>query len=367
MLCLLLLEGGLSLHHGLEVKTTHNLIYPGKPICDHYQPSGHADSSKPDIFLLVFDEYTNSESLKKLWQFRNDTITDWLIRNNFYIANQAKANYDFTPYSMSSMFDMEYLDAQKGKDATVGMNVLQSNQSMSDNELFCILRKENYSLHFYSPFRNTIEEDGLGHYFDYLPNGQLYRQTLPGSISLDIGWNFSSSKNDFLGRWRTLKQDAESMAKANQKLIGLIKLATDISESRKPHFVYGHFLITHEPHLYDSLGRLHSEFFDADPMKTYTTQIKYANLVIDDLITYILRHNKKNTIVILMGDHGFRRLPEELNAFRFPNLMAIYFPENRDKHLYETISPVNLFRLLLNQYFDQQLPLLTDSTILVNQ
>lgn len=367
MLSLLIVEGGIFLHHGLEVKATHNLIYPAKTICDHYQPTVRADSSKPDIFLLVFDEYTNNEALKKLWQFSNDTITEWLSRNGFYISRQAKANYDFTPYSMSSMFNMDYLDSQKGKDATLGRNVLQSNKSMSDNQLFCILRKENYSLHFYSPFRNTIEEDGLGHYFDYLPNGQLYRQTLPGSVALDIGWNFSNRKIDFLGRWKMLEQDAKSMAKANQKLIGLVKLATDISASRKPHFIYGHFLITHEPHLYDNQGRLHTEYLDTDPMKTYTTQIEYANFVIDDLITYILRHNKKNTILILMGDHGFRRLPEELNAFRFPNLMAIYFPEQNYKQLYETISPVNMFRLLLNEYFDQHLPLLSDSTILVNQ
>ena len=238
---------------------------------------------------------------------------------------------------------------------------------MSDNQLFCILQKENYSLKFHAPFRNSIQEEGLGHYFDYLPNGQYYRQTLPGSISMDIGWNFSSRKNDFFGRWKNLDQDARTMARANQKLIGLIKLAVDPSGLRMPQFVYGHFLITHEPHLYDSVGMLHTELLDTDPMKTYTTQIKYANLVIDDLVTYILRHNKKNTIIIVMGDHGFRRLPKELNDFRFPNLMAIYFPDTHYGRLYPNMSPVNLFRIVLNQYFDQHLPLLKDSSILVNQ
>jgi hypothetical protein len=367
MICLLLVEVAISAYDWFEVKASHNLIYPSKTTCENYQATHLPDSSKPDIFFLVFDEYTNNEALKKIWQFQNDTITDWLKRNGFYIVNHARANYDFTPYSISSMFNMDYLDPEKGKDATVGRNVLQSNKSMSNNQLFCILNKENYSLQFLAPFRNSIQEEGLGHYFDYLPRGQLYRQTLPGSISLDIGWNFSSRKNDFFGRWKNLEQDAKSMAWANQELIGLIKLANDHSPSRQPRFVYGHFLITHEPHLYDNHGNLHKEFLDSDPMKTYTTQIRYANLVIDDLVTYIFRHNKKNTILILMGDHGFRRLPKELNAFRFPNLMAIYFPDSNYTQLYQTMSPVNLFRQILNQYFDQHLPMLSDSTILVNQ
>jgi hypothetical protein len=262
---------------------------------------------------------------------------------------------------------MDYLDPEKGKDATIGRNVLQSNKSMSDNQLFCILKKENYSLQFLAPFSNSIQEDSLGHYFDYLPDGQLYRQTMPGSIALDIGWNFSSRQNDYFGRWKNLERDAEAMARANKKLISLIKSSADSSSSRNPHFVYGHFLITHEPHLYDKQGRLHTEFLDSAPMKTYTMQIEYANLVIHDLVSFILDHNKKNTIIILAGDHGFRRLPEELNAFRFPNLTAFYFPDQNYKFLYQTISPVNIFRLVLNQYFATHLPRLIDSTILVNQ
>ncbi|HEX4851503.1 MAG TPA: sulfatase-like hydrolase/transferase, partial [Puia sp.] len=359
-----MVELGTSIYDYREIKISHNLIYSATTICDSHQATSLPDSSKPDIFFLVFDEYTNNETLNKLWHFQNDSITYRLKREGFYIASHTRANYDFTPYSISSMFNMDYLDPGKGNDATSGRNVLQSNNSMSDNQLFCILKKENYSLQFHAPFSNSIEEDSLGHYFDYLPEGQLYRQTLPGSISLDIAWNFSKNRqNDIFGRWKDLDRGAETLAKANQKLIGLIKSSTDSTSAREPHFVYGHFLITHEPHLFDNQGKLHTEYLDGDLMKTYTTEIEYANIVINDLVTYILAHNKKNTILIVAGDHGFRKIPEKLNAFRFPNFTAIYFPDQDYKNLYQTISPVNMFRVVLNQYFFQHLPILADSSV----
>ena len=45
---------------------------------------------------------------------------------------------------------------------------------------------------------------------------------------------------------------------------------------------------------------------------------------------------------------------------RTPILNAYYLPGQAASHLYESISPVNTFRLILNQYFGGQYPLLKD-------
>ena len=45
---------------------------------------------------------------------------------------------------------------------------------------------------------------------------------------------------------------------------------------------------------------------------------------------------------------------------RMPILNAYYLPGQKTEALYPSISPVNSFRVVLNEYFDQDLPLLPD-------
>lgn len=47
-------------------------------------------------------------------------------------------------------------------------------------------------------------------------------------------------------------------------------------------------------------------------------------------------------------------------AEKYPILNAYYFPDNKTEALYDTITPVNSFRVVFNTYFDQNLPLLPD-------
>ena len=51
----------------------------------------------------------------------------------------------------------------------------------------------------------------------------------------------------------------------------------------------------------------------------------------------------------------------------FSNLNAFYFPNKDYSRLYDSISPVNTFRVVLNTYFNAQLPLLKDSSIIVTE
>jgi hypothetical protein len=64
---------------------------------------------------------------------------------------------------------------------------------------------------------------------------------------------------------------------------------------------------------------------------------------------------------VIQGDHG--PLPDI--AFtgeeKMPILNAYYLPgANAQKKLYPTITPVNTFRVILDSYFHQNLPLLKD-------
>lgn len=371
MICLIISELTDLVVNTTAFKKNGNLIYSSRELANNYKRSNLPDSSKPDIYFLVFDEYTNSKTLKKIWQFNNDDIGRWLHAKGFYIPENTRANYSFTLYSISSTFNMDYISRAKGSDGTIKKNLLQANQSLSDNELFSILEKENYNIHFLAPFKNKFGENGMGGWFNYIVDRQLSMQTLPGKLwnEFEMRYNASSSNKGFVS---ALNEKYQLLQRTLHQVDSTANLVTD----RKPQFVYGHFMIPHEPHLFDVDGGLLDQKKEIPPLvKTYPAQIAFVNDLVRQIVDHILQKNKRNTIIIVEGDHGFRRFLEgenwflqtsdSLKQYFLPNFSAVYFPDSDYRRLYDTISPVNIFRVVLNQYFDQQFPLLKDSSILV--
>lgn len=344
----------------------HNLIYPEMPMCNNYRALNLPDSSKPDIYYLIFDEYTNSKTLQDIWQFNNSDITNWLSNKGFYNVSNSKSNYNATPFSVSSAFNMNYIDQEKG-DKGSSVNDLKANQSLSINETFCILKKENYTIRFIAPFNNSIEENELIHYFNYLSEEQLYSSTFLERFKKDILWNFKKKDSGESVKFPdSYSRKAEDLALT----IAKIKATTDSSINRKPKFVYGHFMITHDPHLFDSTGniRTNKDFItNTKPFETYTQQILYANRVIKELVNHIQLTNKKKTVIIIQGDHGYRDLPISMQTYYFPIFNAVYFPDKNYNQFYNEMSPVNTFRILFNHYFYQKYEILKDSSIVVKQ
>jgi hypothetical protein len=70
----------------------------------------------------------------------------------------------------------------------------------------------------------------------------------------------------------------------------------------------------------------------------------------------IFKNSKYPPIIILQGDHGMSV------DTRDKILNAIYMPDGGMENLYPSISPVNTFRVIFNNYFGTDLPLLEDKT-----
>lgn len=353
-----------------EFNRTKNLIYPEKPLSEKFVSPNLTDSSKPDIYFFCFDAYTNNQMLKKVWNFDNSQLTDWLKANGFDIPTDTRSNYNFTAFSISSTFNMNYIDSKKGANAGNPKSILQANESLSNNETFDILKKENYSINFLAPFKNNIQENNLGHFFEYLSDKQVSRQTLVGSLYDSRIWHYLSNKWTNTSDSITYKKPLLEKFRLIRSTVDKIKSTVDSTTNRAPHFVYGHIMVPHEPPLFDSTGNflsynqvLHASMFD-----TYTDQIRYANTVIKEIVEYIKAHNKPNTIIVIEGDHGFGFYSHDsIPKFAFSNFDAIYFPDKNYSRIYDTMSPVNLFRIVFDQFFKQDYPLLKDSSTVVSE
>ena len=92
----------------------------------------------------------------------------------------------------------------------------------------------------------------------------------------------------------------------------------------------------------------------------------YLNSRLIDVITAILENSPTPPIIIIQGDHGpgayydTLELDESCLIERYSILNAYFFPDQAYEALYPSISPVNSYRVILNQYFGANLELLED-------
>jgi hypothetical protein len=134
----------------------------------------------------------------------------------------------------------------------------------------------------------------------------------------------------------------------------------------KHYFIYAHLLLPHYPYFFDHNGKLMSTQYanDAENKMKYLEQLRYTNKIIRDCIENILNHSQSKPIIIIQGDHGFRYLKhKDQRAESFTILNAYYFPDHNYYSLYDSMSPVNSFRIVFNKYFNSNFPLLRDSSI----
>jgi hypothetical protein len=182
--------------------------------------------------------------------------------------------------------------------------------------------------------------------------------------------NFHLTKFNFF-RTKIKTNQIESIKQKNQNLIlGISNTKLTSSYSQTPKFVYAHFMIPHEPYIYDSNGNILLEveknpLTKQNELSKFYEQTLYAEKVALDLIDYLLTKNKKNTVIIIEGDHGFRSLYGNSTHLTHENLNAIYMPNKVHDNIYQSMSPVNTFRYVLNSYFNTRLPFLKDSSIFI--
>ena len=119
-----------------------------------------------------------------------------------------------------------------------------------------------------------------------------------------------------------------------------------------PKFVFIHIMAPHSfPFIFKADGGFELSS-SVDP--ALGNELLFLNKRTLEAVQAIIAQSTNPPIIIIQGDHG---LDTEV---RMANLNAYYFPNDGAKVLYPTISPVNTFRLVLNTYFGQNLPLLPD-------
>jgi hypothetical protein len=84
---------------------------------------------------------------------------------------------------------------------------------------------------------------------------------------------------------------------------------------------------------------------EIDEKTAYRDQVSYLNSRFIPLLEKIISDSSTPPIIIIQGDHGYRTAGEQRGD---PERLL---PAGEESVLYDTITPVNSFRLITNYYF----------------
>lgn len=324
----------------------------------------------PDIFFVVFDEYASSRSLATYLHFDNSALDSVLTQHGFFIAHNARSNYNSTPHSLASALNLDYLKADLEGAFSDPKHMLQAQYAYKKSILPTLLHRLGYQV-VNLGLMDLDDYPSVGpSFFDRDMDVIFTNETLGSRIYWQIWWNFTN-------RWSWLKKSPAQIEKWRQGAIqrnknNLDGLLTELkNQDIQPKFVITHVMLPHQPFYLDRNGQTRNtdNDYNLSNDSLYLEQVRYANTWITKIAEAADQSFERPRVIIVAGDHGKRdnELPiaARIRDKQFMNLSAYYFSDGRDSLLYPSITSVNTFRVVLNNYFNAGLPLLQDSCIMI--
>ena len=323
---------------------------------EEYELSDQAVAS--DIYYIILDGYASSSTLREVYGYDNSEFEDYLTEKGFYIANESTSNYPMSFLSMASSLNMEYINHLSDTLGLESDDRTIPHQMIENNRVIKLLKSIGYQyVHFSSGWGPTN-----------------YNQYADLNIAIS-----RSSWNDF----QTLLIQttiADAFIKKFFQDVGRNRVINNFSSLAKMHeieskkFIFSHIVCPHPPYLFNRDGGSVPEAeFNMDEWgqaqkEYYLNQLIYVNKEVKGMIDEILSNSEIPPIIIIQADHGPRntfiegRYPTD-DMFRegMRIFNALYIPcEGASDLLYESITPVNTFRVIFNICFNMDYELLDD-------
>jgi len=156
--------------------------------------------------------------------------------------------------------------------------------------------------------------------------------------------------------------------------LNVFKKLEEIPRIKGPTFTFAHIILPHHPYIFDRYGNVKSRASILNQFTSgkwrmkdeYIDQLIFVNKKTEEVIDKILERSEIPPIIIIQSDHGPQVVTDNLEAKDFVRarmsiLNAYYLPDGGNKLLYQSITPVNTFRVVFNYYFRSEFELLEDN------
>jgi len=326
-------------------------------------------STPPDIYYIILDSYTRDDILQAEFGLDNTPFLNDLTRMGFYVARCSQSNYGKTKLSLASSLNFNYLQA-------LGEHFIHSN--IDNPDLWPLIK--------HSAVRQMLEELGYttvafesGYYWthwedadyflapprqgtlnDLLISGGLnnfevmYLRSTAGLLLIDFAQKLSLPQKLVLDVDYPIRTHRERVL----YVLGQLQF-NRVPSLQSPKLVFVHLAVPHPPNLFGPNGeRVH--LLDEDK-NGYRDQVIFINQQIKAIVRDLITYSDRPPVIILQGDHGAVQVNGEAHL---AILNAYYLPGADPASLYASISPVNTFRVVFNQYFGGHYPRLEDVSYL---
>lgn len=281
---------------------------------------------KPDIYYIILDAYTSSESLKKYWNYDNCFFEDSLKQLGFSVKKNIKTSYAITHFCLASYFNSSLLIA----DTTRRYQDWNLLKLIRINKLYDWLEANEYKSINYSPFDAFGSRKYLkAYYFDH-----FLGRTIWDAIALKLFNTLILSS-----------RVSQANLRIFDKLNSVIK-----NDNDQPVFAYVHVMMPHKPYFYNENGVPYNNNESLTEKQKYLGQLKYTNKLIIRSVQYILNTSKTRPIIIIQGDHGYRELEnlpkKEISDEAHSIFYAILTPYDIATPI--IVNPENTFKMIIN-------------------
>ena len=315
-------------------------------------------SNSPDVYYIIFDGYPRSDQLAKHFGYSNQDMVRFLEDNRFFIAHNSHANYPITPLSLASSLNMEYRDYLQKEIGIDSKNLHPLKDLLDNNKVMQKFKDKGYRvISFDSGWRldrllsiadETLcrEDQNINSEFLIM----LLRTSMLNPVYVKI----------FDGDYR-------------ENISCVLAELPEVSERyEEPIFVYAHVYLPHGPFVFGPNGEevvpesMSQTEVTPSTKNDFLNQVKFSDKKIQEIVKKILAKSKTPPIIIIQSDHGSALNLDMVNPDsaglhqRMSILNAYHLPNGGDSLLYDNITPVNSFRIVLNYYFNETNPLLED-------
>ena len=310
----------------------------------------------PDIYYIILDAYAGEGILQNTFNYDNYEFIDFLNNNGFHTLQETQSNYPISFLSLSSSLNMQYVNFYAdevgidSQDRRLPYNLFHNNRVMQ------ILESNGYStINFDSNWGPTnkleIANQNLCEQEPFI-NSEIFVMVMSNTILKPVYLDIF------------LQNDRE-------RIMCIFSELPEIQfKSKTPIFAFAHIMLPHEPYVWGPNGE-HKKI-DTLNMLTiegdksgYVDQLIFTNKMVQKMIEEIL-DSERQKIIIIQSDHGssypwdWKNPTDKMIYDRMFNINYILLPDNNEEILYDSITPVNVFRVLFNTYFNTNFEILED-------
>lgn len=324
--------------------------------------SSHKVVNKPNVYLLLFDEYPGEKSLLSDFSFSNDSLISALATKGFQ-GWPSKASYNSTAFSMSAILNMQPVaGVDFGKNVSEP-ELKKAYLQLRRPEVLSAFEKMGYRVKNFSLF-DIMGQRATGNTSYILTHKRLLTTKLfHNTLFNDLGWHFVTGKYPV-----KFMQDLYLKPKLEyNQLVEKGLLSSIASNSNTPTFVYAHFLMPHPSYLFDSIGNMVplQKMANIEDKSLFVSYLKYTNSRISFLTDKIIAMDPQS-ICIVLSDHGFRFASgKKSESMQFDNICFVRSQNVVYGVPSTVITGANLFRYILNTQFGQSLSYVQDSSVFV--